>query len=152
MVAGLLAVVAAISMGVTSAAASPPTHEKVVEKDVAVTIPPLAECPAGDATSIDLVFHDVLHQIFTDTSFHFTEVQTGTFVTRSASGAALNSGHFTSTFSFQGPREPTQTFTNNINAEGRASDGTHVRIKIIEHGTANANGDVTVDFMRASCD
>jgi len=150
-IAGLVAVATTVLAGVASADASPPTHQKIVEKDVAITIPPLAECPAGDAASIDLVFHDVLHETLTDTTFHFTETQTGTFVTRSASGATLNSGHFTSTFSHQGPGAPTEVLTSNVNATGRATDGTRVRIHLIQHFTITPNGDVTVEFMSADC-
>jgi hypothetical protein len=150
-VAGLVAVAATLVTGFASAGASPPTHEKVVEKDVAVTIDPLTQCPAGDAVAIDLVFHDVLTGRFTDATFHVNETLTGTFVARSASGAALSSGHFTSTSSNQGPGFPTLVVTNVINVNGHATDGTHLHFHIIEHLTITANGDITSEFMTASC-
>ncbi|HJR89658.1 MAG TPA: hypothetical protein VJ782_05805 [Aeromicrobium sp.] len=138
--------------GVAPAHASPPTHEKSVVKDVAVTIPTLAECPAAPgATSIDLLFTDIFHLIFTANTFHVGGTQTGTFVVRSATGEALASGHFTTTFSDQGPGFPTQAFTDNLIATGRASDGTRVRIHLTQHFTVTPNGDVTVDRVTASC-
>jgi len=138
--------------GVAPAYAAPPTHEKSVTKNVAVTIPPLAECP-GDpaAASIDLLFTDVFHLIFTDDTFHVGGTQTGTFVVRSASGEALASGRFVTTFSDQGPGFPTEAFSDNLIASGRATDGTRVRIHVTQHFTVTPDGDVTVDRVTLSC-
>jgi hypothetical protein len=138
--------------GFAPAHASPPTHEKSVVKGVAVTIPPLAECPpAPGAASIDLLFTDIFHLIFTEDTFHAGGTQTGTFVVRSAIGEALASGRFVSTFSDQGPGFPTEAFTSNLSATGRAADGARVRIHLTEHFTVTPNGDVTVDRVTASC-
>jgi hypothetical protein len=150
-IAALVAAVVTGIAGFAPADASPPTHEKSVVKDVAVTIPPLAECPAGDAASIDLLFTDIFHLIFTEDTFHVGGTQTGTFVVRSATGEALASGHFTTTFSDQGPGFPTEAFTNNVIATGMAADGTRVQIHLTQHFTVTPNGDVTVDRITASC-
>ncbi|HKA82716.1 MAG TPA: hypothetical protein VKD21_02570 [Acidimicrobiales bacterium] len=150
-IAALAAAVATGLAGYAPANAEPPTHDKSIVKDVEATIPPLAECPAGNAASIDLVFHDIFHLHFTDTTFHVTATQTGTFVTRSATGDELASGHFTTTLSDQGPGFPKESFTSHINATGKATDGTQVRIHIAQHFTINANGDVTVDRFTAGC-
>jgi hypothetical protein len=151
-IAALAAAVAICMAGFAPADASPPTHEKSVVKDVAVTIPPLAECPGPvPGTSIDLVFTDIFHLIFTEDTFHVGGTQTGTFVVRSATGEALASGHFTTTFSDQGPGFPTEAFTSHVNAIGKAADGTRVRIHLAQHFTVTPNGDVTVDRITASC-
>jgi hypothetical protein len=50
-----------------------------VTKDNEVTIPPLAECPANGAVSIDLVFDEQFHGTFTDERFHVTDTLTGSF-------------------------------------------------------------------------
>jgi hypothetical protein len=138
--------------GFAPADASPPTHEKTVVKDVEVTIAPLAECPAPGTASIDLVFHDIFRLTSTDTTFHATGTQTGTFVARSPTGEALASGHFATTFSDQGPGFPTEAFTSHLNATGRAADGTPVHVHLAQHFTITPSGDVTVDFTTASCD
>jgi hypothetical protein len=150
-VAAFAAAVSFCTVGLAPAEASPPTHEKSVVKNIAITIPTLAECPSGNATSIDLVFTDIFHLHFTDDTFHVGGTQTGTFVTRSATGQALASGHFTTTFSDQGPGFPTQAFTSHVNAIGKAADGTRVRIHLAQHLTVTPNGDVTVDRVTASC-
>ena len=149
-IAAAAAAVTICMAGFAPAAASPPTHEKSVVKDVAVTIPALAECP-GPGTSIDLVFTDIFHLQFTEDTFHVGGTQTGRFVVRSATGAALASGHFTTTFSDQGPGFPTEAFTSHVNAIGKAADGTRVRIHLAQHFTVTPNGDVTVDRITASC-
>ena len=120
-------------------------------KNVAVTIPALAECPGPGIPSIDLVFTDIFHLQFTEDTFHVGGTQTGRFVVRSATGAALASGHFTTTFSDQGPGFPTEAFTSHVNAIGKAADGTRVRIHLAQHFTVTPNGDVTVDRVTASC-
>jgi hypothetical protein len=153
-IAALAAAVATCMAGFAPADAAPPTHEKTVVKDVEVTIPQLAECPGPDPTaSIDLVFTDIFHLIFTEDpeTFHVGGTQTGTFVVRSATGEILASGHFTTTFSDQGPGEPTQAFTNNVIAIGQAADGTRIQIHLAQHFTVTPNGDVTVDRVTASC-
>ena len=150
-IAALTAAVATCIAGFARADASPPEQVKSVVKDVAVTIPPLAECPGGNAASIDLLFTDIFHLRFTDDTFHVNETQTGTFISRSATGEELASGHFTTTFSDQGPGFPTESFTNHINATGRTTDGTRIQIHLAEHFTITPNGDVTVDRVTASC-
>jgi hypothetical protein len=151
-IAALAAAVATCMAGFAPADAAPPTHEKSVVKDVEVTIPQLAECPGPDPTAtIDLVFTDIFHLIFTEDTFHVGGTQTGTFVVRSATGEVLASGHFTTTFSDQGPGEPTQAFTNNVIAIGRAAAGTRIQIHLAQHFTVTPNGDVTVDRVTASC-
>jgi hypothetical protein len=150
-IAALAATVVTGMAGFAPADASPPTHEKSVVKDVAVTIPPLAECPGAPGASIDLLFTDIFHLIFTEDTFHVGGTQTGTFVVRSATGEALASGRFTTTFSDQGPGFPTEAFTNNVVATGRAADGTRVQIHLTQHFTVTPNGDVTVDRITASC-
>jgi len=133
------------------AGASPPTHERSVVKNVEVTIPPLTECPGGPGASIDLLFTDIFHLNFTEDTFHVGGTQTGTFVVRSATGEAIASGHFTTTFSDQGPGFPTEAFTSNVISTGRAADGTRLRIHLTQHFTITPNGDVTVDRITASC-
>jgi hypothetical protein len=150
-IAALAAAVATCMAGFAPADASPPTHEKSVVKNVEVTIPPLAECPAPGTASIDLVFTDIFHMIFTDDTFHVGGTQTGTFVARSATGEALASGHFTTTFSDQGPGFPTEAFTSHVIATGKAADGTRVQIHLTQHFTVTPSGDVTVDRVTASC-
>lgn len=151
-IAAFAAAVATYMAGFAPADASPPTHEKSVVKNVEVTIPQLAECPGPDPTAtIDLVFTDIFHLIFTEDTFHVGGTQTGTFVVRSATGEFLASGHFTTTFSDQGPGFPTEAFTNNVIAIGRAADGTRIQIHLAQHFTITPNGDVTVDRVTASC-
>lgn len=126
-------------------------HERNIIKDGTATIPPLVECPAPDTTSIDLAFHDAFHLTFTDATFHVTETQTGTFTSRSATGDATGTGHFTTTFSDQGPGFPTESLTSVINAIGKAPDGSQIRVHIAQHFTITPAGDVAVDFTKVSC-
>jgi hypothetical protein len=151
-IAALAAAVATCVAGFAPADAAPPTHENTVVKNVEVTIPQLAECPGPDPTAtIDLVFTDIFHLIFTDDTFHVGGTQTGTFVVRSTTGDVLASGHFTTNFSDQGPGEPTLASTSHVNATGTAADGTRVQIHLAQHFTITPNGDVTVDRVTASC-
>jgi hypothetical protein len=151
-IAALAAAVVTCMAGFAPADASPPTHETTVVKNVEVTIPQLAECPGPDPTAtIDLVFTDIFHLIFTEDTFHVGGTQTGTFVVRSATGEVLASGQFTTTFSDQGPGFPTEAFTNNLIAIGRTADGTRIQIHLAQHFTITPNGDVTVDRVTASC-
>ncbi len=143
--------IAAVGVAAVPAHAAPPTHVMNIVKDGMVTIPPLAQCPAGDTASIDLAFQDVFHLIFTDTTFHLTETQTGTFTSRSAAGTVVASGHFTTMVSDQGPGFPTETFTNVINATGKAADGSQVRVHIAQHFTITPAGDVAVSYTKVSC-
>jgi hypothetical protein len=151
--AGLASVAAVVAVGVGAvpAHAVPPTHEKIIVKDGTATIAPLTECPAPDTASIDLAFHDVFHLTFTDTTFHVHETQTGTFTSRSATGAVVATGHFTNSFSDQGSGAPKETFTSMINATGKATDGTQVRVHIAQHFTITPAGDVSVSFTKVSC-
>ena len=151
-IAALAAAVVTCMAGFASADASPPEHEQSVVKNVAVTIPQLAECPGPDPTAtIDLVFTDIFHLLFTDDTFHVGGTQTGTFVVRSVTGEALASGHFTTNFSDQGPGFPTEAFTNHVNVSGVTADGTRINIHLAQHFTVTPNGDVTVDRITASC-
>lgn len=131
--------------------AAPPTHVMNIVKDITATIPPLAECPAGNVASIDLVFQDSFHLIFTDTTFHVTDTETGTFTGRSADGDVLTTGHFTTTSAHQGTGFPAETLTSNINATGKAIDGSLVRVQIAQHFTITPDGDVTASFTRVNC-
>jgi hypothetical protein len=138
--------------GFAPADASPPEHERRVVKNVEVTIPPLTECPAPNPDAhIDLVFTDIFHLQFTEDTFHVGGTMTGTFTVRSPAGEVLASGHFTTTFSDQGPGFPTEAFSNNVIAVGKATDGTRVQIHLTQHFTVTPNGDVTVDRVTASC-
>ena len=151
-IAALAAAVALCMAGFAPADAAPPTHEKSVVKNVEVTIPQLAECPGPDpAATIDLVFTDIFHLQFTEDTFHVGGTQTGTFVVRSTTGVILATGHFTTTFSDQGPGFPTETFSNHVNVSGKAADGTRINIHLTQHFTITPNGDVTVDRITANC-
>ena len=151
-IAALAAAVATCMAGFAPADASPPTHEKTVVKNVEVTIPQLAECPGPDPTAtIDLVFTDIFHLIFTDDTFHVGGTQTGTFTVRSTTGEVLASGHFANNFSDQGPGEPTLASTSHLTAIGKTTDGTRIQIHLAQHITVTPNGDVTVDRVTASC-
>ena len=150
-IAALAATVVTGVAGFAPAGASPPTHEKSVVKDISGHHSFARRVPGAPGTSIDLLFTDIFHLIFTEDTFHVGGTQTGTFVVRSATGEALASGRFTTTFSDQGPGFPTEAFTSNVVATGRAEDGTHVQIHISQHFTVTPNGDVTVDRITASC-
>ena len=145
--------IAALAIGSAAAPAhaAPPTHVMNIVKDITATIPPLAECPAGNVASIDLVFQDSFHLIFTDTTFHVTDTETGTFTGRSAGGEVLTAGHFTTTSAHQGPGFPTEILTSNINATGKAIDGSLVRVHIAHHFTITPDGDVTANFTMVNC-
>jgi hypothetical protein len=80
-----------------------------------------------------------------------TETQTGTFTSRSATGDVTGTGHFTTTFSDQGPGFPTESLTSVINAIGKAPDGSQIRVHIAQHFTITPAGDVAVDFTKVDC-
>jgi hypothetical protein len=151
-IAALAAAVASGLAGFAPADASPPTHDKSVVKDVAITIPGLTDCPGPvPNTTLDLVFTDIFHLQFTEDTFHVGGTQTGTFTVRNSAGDAIASGHFTTNLSDQGPGFPTETFSNHLIATGRAADGTRINIHITQHITITPNGDVTVDRVDVSC-
>jgi hypothetical protein len=143
--------VAAVVCLVTPAGAAPPEHFSSVTKNIAVTIPPLDQCPTNGATSIDLVFSEQFHNVFTDSTFHFTNTQTGTFTVRGGGGEALASGHFVNTVHDQGPGFPTEAFTSVINAVGTASDGSLTSVHILNHFTVTPTGVVASEFEQVSC-
>jgi hypothetical protein len=145
------ALVAVGGVSATSWAAGPPDHEMSVTKDNAVTIPPLAECPANDAVSIDLVFHEQFHGIFTDETFHVTDTLTGSFTTRDVAGSAIATGHFVSRSSQQGPGFPVLALTDVIKANGVTVDGSRVNIRILSHLTITPDGTPVREFQQISC-
>jgi hypothetical protein len=147
----MTAMLAAVICMAAPAGAAPPQHDSSVTKNIAVTIPPLAQCPANGATSIDLVFSEQFHVVFTDSTFHFTNTQTGTFTVRGSGGEALASGHFVNTVHDQGPGFPTEAFTSVINAVGRTSDGSLTSVHILNHFTVTPNGVVASGFEQISC-
>jgi hypothetical protein len=140
-----------IGLAAAPAHAEPPTHVMNITRDISTTIPPLVECPAPNTTSLDLVLTDVFHLVFTDTTFHLTETQIGTFTSRSAGGDVVATGRFTTTFSDQGPGFPTESLTSVINATGTTADGSHVLVRIAQHLTITPAGDVTVSFTKIGC-
>jgi len=146
----LVAMIAGV-VGISAPAwAEPPTHEVSVTKNNTLTAPPLAQCP-GNAVSIDLVFTESFHLIFTDATFHFSDTLTGTFTSRGSGGEALVTGHFVSTTHDQGPGFPTETFTSVIIASGAASDGSHNVVRILQHFTITPDGQPVVAFERVDC-
>jgi hypothetical protein len=147
----LLAILAGV-VGVTAPAwAEPPAHIGDVTKNNVVTILPLPQCPAGGATSIDLVFTESFHAVFTSTTFHITDTQTGTFTTRGPNGEALVTGHFVNTMNHQGPGFPSEVFTGLINATGKASDGSRTQVHVLTHLTITPDGQPVVAFQRVNC-
>jgi hypothetical protein len=146
--------VAAVAVGAipsTSWAAGPPEHDGFVAKDIALTIPPLPGCPAGDAASIDLVFNEQFHAVFTDETWHGTSTLAGTFTTRDGSGDAIASGHFVSRSSLQLPGFPLAAITEVVKATGKTVDGERVSIRLLSHLTINAQDEVVREFERADC-
>jgi hypothetical protein len=140
----------AMSALAAPALAEPPVHERTILKDVEATVPPPPEC-TGPATALDLTFHLQSHLVFTSTTFHITETNNGTWVARDASGAITASGHFAGHGSAQGPGEPTLLLTDVTNATGTTVDGQHTNFHFLAHLTITPDGDVRVDFERASC-
>jgi hypothetical protein len=149
MVAAVLVAVGAMSE--TSWAAGPPVHDMSVTKDNALTIPPLPECPANGAVSIDLVFHEQFHGTFTDETFHITDTLTGSFRTSDVQGNAIATGHFVSTSSRQGPGFPVLAITEIVKANGVTADATRVNIRILSHLTVTPDGNPVRDFQQISC-
>src|SRR5262245_26131468 len=151
----ILATVAVLSafgaMSSTSWAAGPPEHDFSVTKDNTVTIPPLAECPANGAASVDLVFHEQFHATFTDGTFHVTDTLTGSFTSRDAAGNAIATGHFVSRSSQQGPGDPVLAITEVIKANGVTTDGSRVNIRLLSHLTVTPDGEPVRDFAQVSC-
>ena len=133
--------IAALAIGGTAlpAGAESPTHVMSVTRNITTTGPLLPDCPsAPGAVALRLVFTETFHLQFTDTSFHLADNEEGTFDVLSATGAVLASA-------------PVQTLTSIINASGRAIDGTTVRVRVAQHVTVNANGDVSSTFSTVSC-
>jgi hypothetical protein len=139
-----------ISAMAAPALAEQPVHERVIVKDVEATIPPPPEC-TGPAATLDLTFHLQSQLVFTSTTFHATETNNGTWTARDASGAMTASGHFAGHTSVQAPGEPTLVFTDVVNATGTTVDGEKTNFHLIEHLTITPDGDVQIDFERASC-
>jgi hypothetical protein len=145
----LIAMLAGVVSVATPAWAEPPTHVMNVTKNITQTVPPLLQCPAG--TSVDLVFTESFHLIFTDTTFHFSDTLTGTFTTRGPNGEALSTGHVVATTHDEGPGFPTEAFTSVITAVGTTSDGSHNVVHILEHLTVTPAGEPVVAFERVDC-
>src|SRR5438067_1247502 len=131
--------------------AEPSTHVASVTRNNTLTIPPLPQCPLGNATSIDLVYTESFHLTSTATSFHFSDTLTGTFTTRGSGGEALITGHFVNTTHDQGPGFPREAFTSVINATGTASDGSHTTVHLLQHFTVTPDGQPVVVFERVNC-
>jgi hypothetical protein len=147
----LIAVLAGVVALSTPAWAEPPEHFVQITKNGTVTMPLLLPCPTP-ATSIDLVFNAQVHAVFTDTTFHLTQTQTGTFTSRlTPGGAVVATGHFTTTMNQEFPGFPKASVTSVINANGTTSDGTHLTIHILEHTTVTPDGQVAVTFDRVDC-
>jgi hypothetical protein len=140
----------AISAMAAPALAETPVHEWDVVKDVEATVAPPPECTTT-ATTLDLSFHLQTHVISTSTTFHATATENGTWTARDATGAMVASGYFTDNNSTQGPGEPTFLLTDLVNATGTTVDGQHVNFHLLAHVTVTPDGDVQVDFERASC-
>ncbi len=147
--AGLAAV--AIGSTVLPANAEPPTHVMSVVRDITATAPNLAECPNPAIAALSLVFTESYHLEYTDSTFHLADNEEGTFTELSPSGEVLGSGHFTFPYVVQGPGAPIQTFTSIINATGKTVDGALIRVRIAQHFTITANGDVTSNFSTVTC-
>jgi hypothetical protein len=145
------AILSAIGWASGPAWAEPPTHVMRVTKDNTLTIPPLPQCPAGSTSSIELVYSEEFHLIFTDTTLHSTDTLTGTFTTRAAGGEVLATGHFVNTIHNEAPGFPTEAFTDLIIGTGKATDGSLVNIRIMEHFTVTPDGDAVVTFERVDC-
>ncbi len=146
--------IATLAIGGTAlpAGAESPTHVMSVTRNITTTGPLLPDCPsAPGAVALRLVFTETFHLQFTDTSFHLADNEEGTFDVLSATGAVLASGHFTFPFVVQAQFAPVQTVTFIINAAGRATDGTTVHVRVAQHVTVNANGDVSSTFSTVSC-
>ena len=146
--------IATLAIGGTAlpAGAESPTHVMSVTRNITRIDPLLPDCPsAPGAVALRLVFTETFHLQFTDTSFHLADNEEGTFDVLSVTGAVLASGHFTFPFVVQAQFAPVQTVTFIINASGRATDGTTVHVRVAQHVTVNANGDVTSTFSTVSC-
>ena len=148
------AVGAAISapLAPSAQAAERPTVVRDVQKDVSVTIPPLAECPSGAGEALDIVFHLNFHGVYTSSTYHQTLTQNGTFVSRSATGDVIGSGRFTTQESDQGPGFPTQTLTLKTQATGRTVDGDPIRVRLATHATVTPSGELVVLNVVDECD
>jgi hypothetical protein len=149
LIAGV-ATVLSLAAVATPVRAEPPVHDSFVAKDVAITVPPPPECP-GSASTLDIVFNEQFHLIFTDDTFHLTDTLTGTWVSRDAGGAMLASGHFVLRTSEQGTGFPKFVQTSLLNATGRTVDGDRVRVHVLGHLTITPSGDPSVEFQRISC-
>ena len=146
--------IATLAIGGTAlpAGAQSPTHVMSVTRNITRIDPLLPDCPPlPGAVATRLVFTETFHLQFTDTSFHLADNEEGTFDVLSATGAVLASGHFTFPFVIQAQFAPVQTVTFIINATGRATDGTTVHVRIAQHVTVNANGDVSSTFSTVRC-
>jgi len=151
--AALMAVLATLAIGSTvrPVNAESPTHVRSVVRNITSTVPALAECPNPAVAALALVYTESYHLQYTDTTFHLADNEEGTFTELSASNAVLGSGHFTFPFVVQGPRAPVQTFTSIINATGETVDGALIRVRIAQHFTITANGDITSNFSIITC-
>jgi len=106
----------------------------------------------GDPAEITITFNSVFHiTIFADDTVHVTETTTGRVLIDTLDPSKPDfSGRFTMWDGFNGNNNnAASTFTFTVNAKG--TDGSHLRFHETAHFTANANGDVTVEFDRPTC-
>jgi hypothetical protein len=141
------------AVGAVSASAGPPVvNQTIVTRDTMVTIgPDTTGCPEPGVDHIDLVLHEVLHLMFTDTTFHVADKISGTFTSVDSLGNVVASGRITRNLSDQGPGFPREAFTFVINATGKRVDGSKVLVRIREHITVRPDGTFSSDFSRLSC-
>jgi hypothetical protein len=122
-----------------------------LQRDVALTIPPLSECPSGEVAALDIELQLNLHLVETSSTYHFVLTQVGTFVQRSATGEVLGSGRFTTQDVDQGPGFPTQTLTIRTQATGRTVDGDPIRVHLSTHATVTPSGELVVLKIVEDC-
>jgi hypothetical protein len=128
-----------------------PSHEREINKDLAITIPAEGECPfLPGAATIDLVFNEQLHLTLTSDTFHFTDTLSGTFTLRDAHGNALSTGHLVSTSSGQFRGLAGLASTEIIKVNGVTADGSRVNQRVLSHTTVTPDGTVR-DFHQVSC-
>ncbi len=141
--AGLLSIAA-------PAFAQPPetvtTHEKGLVETFVDVIPSCEEdgAPYTITTTSNLVLHET---IFNDGRVHATFTQTGTFVAVPLEDPSLPSftGHFTQSGNFNQNRN-TVNGTSTFSVRGTGSDGSIVRIHLVDHFNERPDGTVNEFF------
>jgi hypothetical protein len=136
-----------IALGlVAGAGAAPPTTETIHFTETFVD----TDIGCEEVVDITVESKGVIHEtIFGDPNDPDSVHVTGTFVgTFSFVEAGVTySGRFTGWF---GLNANSKNFvaTDTFRANGRGSDGSHVRFQFTGHFSVNANGEVTVDFAK----